>query len=138
MSKEEHRIYFSSAFCEKSSEHFLVNLPFSLNLQGHWKCSIRDIYISFKRDTANVCIFILADFCETSFLHGEQQLPVLTKFYLQGTRKYYSFEHPLYIPLKQNHLNSIELRFLDKNLKDIDFGEKFLIECSLHFFKDGG
>lgn len=138
MSKEEHRIFFSSAYCEKSSEHFLINLPFSLDLSGKWKCTIRDIYLSVNRvNFSPEYIYILGDFCETSIIQGKKQLPILKQFYFQQNKKYYSYDHPLYIPLKQNSLNKIELRFLDKDLKDIDFGEKYLIECCLHFYKHG-
>ena len=137
MSKEEHRIFFSSAYCEKSSEHFLTNLPFSLDLSGKWKCTIRDIYISVRKNLPPGYVYILSNFCETSFIQGKKQLPILKRFFYRQSKKLYSYVQPLYIPLKQNSLNKIELRFLDKDLKDIEFGENYLIECCLHFYKHG-
>jgi len=138
MSKEEHRLFFSSAFCEKLSGHYLVNLPFSIDLAGKWKCVIRDIYVSVKKKNFTPdSIFVLGDFCETSIVQEKKQLPILSQFYYRKPQKYYTFIQPLYIPLKQKSLNKIELQFIDRNLKNIDFGEDFLIECCLHFHRYG-
>lgn len=140
MSKREHRIYFSSAYCERNFNlgNFTVNLPISLDLTGIWRCAIRDIFISSASISSIDYIYILGDFCETSILHREKLLPVLSKVFLENKEKYYNFPDPLYIPLKQNQLSSFELRFLNPDLKTIDFGEKFLIECTLHLYKYGG
>lgn len=134
MQQSEHRIYFSSSFCEK--ERFLVNLPFSLDLRGDWKCGVKDIFITSTNTLPNY-IYILGDFCETSIVYGIEQLPVLRKLFLGDSKKYHHFEHPFYIPLKQKHLNKFELCLIDSNFKKINFGEEFLIECTLHFYKYG-
>ena len=136
MAKEEHRIHFSTSFCETSYDQFIVNLPHILDLEGKWKCAIKDIYISSKNIFIPLFVYVLGDFCETSILNN-QEIPVLTKFYLEKSQQYSFFSHPLYIPIKQNQLNQIELAFVDENLKKIDFGDNFSIECTLHFYKHG-
>lgn len=136
MSKREHRVYFSSAFCESDSKlgRFIVNLPVTLDFSYLSKCAIRDIFISSEVNSSLNSIYILGDFCETSFLHKEEQLPVLSKVYINNKEKYYILPDPLYIPLKQNHLRTFELQFLNSNLEPINFGEEYLIECTLHFY----
>jgi len=138
MSKREHRIYFSSSFCDSDNKkgRFLVHLPFSLELQGEWKCAIRDIFITNKNILPKF-IYILSDFCETSIVYGKEQLPILKKIFIDSSEKYLNSEEPLYIPLKQTQLNKFELRFINPQLEEIDFGDKFLIECTIHFYKDG-
>lgn len=141
MSKREQRIYFTSTFAEQDSTlgHFVVNLPLSLDLSGFWKCAIRDIYISSKTISSLDYIYILGNFCETSFVGKSKELPILKKVYLKKRQQFYTFTHPLYIPLKQKQLNSFELEFVDSNLKVVNFEEEsFVIECTLHFYKHGG
>lgn len=136
MLKREHRIYFSSAFCQVDSKlgRFTVNLPLTLDLSEFWKCAIHDIFISSDVNSSLNCIYILGDFCETSIVHKEEQLPILSKVFLNSENKYYNFSQPLYIPLKQNQIRSFELQFLNSNLEPVDFGEEYLVECTLHFY----
>lgn len=134
MSREEHRIYFSSSFCLESSGHFILNLPYTLDLQGKWKCAIKDIYIFGAKEKLPQFIYVLGDFCETSILQG-QEVPILNKVYFNNN-EYYSFADPLYIPLKQKQLYQLELAFTDRDLKTIHFDKNFLIECTLHFYKN--
>lgn len=140
MFRREHRIYFSSAFTEgeASKGYFIVNLPFTLDLKGVWKVGIRELFLSSKSISNLAHIYILGDFCENSFVQKGKQLPILKKVYLDKKQKIYSFPDPLYISLKQKEISSFQLEFLDTELKRINFEENFLIECTLHFYKNGG
>lgn len=135
MSKEEQRIYFSSLYCEKNQENLILNLPYTLDLEGKWKCGIKDIYISFKSLNIPRFILITGDFCETSFIQ-KQEIPILQKIYLEKNQNYYSFSDPLYIPIKQQRIRRIEINLLDENFKQIYFNPELIIECLLHFHKD--
>lgn len=138
MSLDEHRIYFSSDYCtlDKSTGSFTVNLPFLLDVSGKWKSTIRDIFI--KTDSfSSSCIYILADFCDTSLIKEKEQLPILKKLYLEPNQKYYTFTHPLYVPVKQTVLSSFNLLLLNSEFKSIQLGEEFLIECTIYFYKHG-
>lgn len=137
MSKEEHRFYFSSKTSVKQNQcSFTVNLPFPLDLTGKWKCCLYEVYVHFpKLDSPS--IYILSDFCETSLVGEKNQLPILRKVYFSPNKRYYSYSHPLYIPLKQTHISNFSLSFLDSNLHQILFSDDFLIECTIHFYKYG-
>jgi hypothetical protein len=135
MSKGEHHFYFSS----KHSIHnnrgtFTVNLPFPLQFDGEWKCAIFDLFISDSHQPSP--IYLLTDFCETSFVQGDKQLPILRKVYLEENKDYYSFTNLVYIPLKQNHLTNFSISFLDSNLERVVFNNSTFIECNIHFYKD--
>ena len=138
MGKEEHRFYFSSTYSthNKSQAVFTVNLPFPLDFIGKWKCSILDVFIKINKPELNLC-YILANFCDTSLVEETKQLPILKKLYLKPSESYYSFLHPLYIPLKQTRLSNFTLTFLDSNLQNIYLDSSFLIECNIHFYKHG-
>lgn len=138
MSVEEHRIYFSSDHCvfENESASFTVNLPFPLQFTGKWKCTIRDIFIKLDSPPFN-CVYILADFCATSLIHENGQIPILKKLYLNPDQSFYSFTHPLYIPVKQTVLSNFNLSLLNNNLKSIHLDKNFLLECTIHFYKHG-
>lgn len=138
MSADEQRIYFSSEYCisEKNVGSFTVNLPFPLEFRGRWKCTIRDIFIRLDSIPSN-CVYILADFCDTSLIQEKEQLPILKKLYLKPDQNTYSFTHPLYVPVKQTVLSSFNLEVLNSDLESVELGRKFLLECTLHFYKHG-
>jgi hypothetical protein len=137
MGKEEHRFYFSSShsISNSNTSSFTVNLPFSLDLAGRWKCTIYEVFID-SADLSTESLYILSDFCETSLLEENKQLPILRKLYLSPNKKFYNFPHLLYIPLKQVHLTNFTLSFLDTNLQKINTTD-LKIECTLHFYKYG-
>lgn len=136
MSIEEHRFYFSTKFSSQNLGEFNVNLPFPVDLQGKWKCSIRDAIIKLDNIETD-CIYILADFCVTSSIQQNKQLPILKKVYLKSKQNWYDFPQPLYIPVKQVNLTDFSLLFLDSDLNNISFRDNFLIECTIHFYKHG-
>jgi len=137
MLKEEHRVYFSSKKSTLAGEHFIFDLPYTLDLSGKWKCALKDFYIHAENSTIPKFVYVLGDFCETSFVNG-RELPVIAKIYIKKNINFYSAVRPLYIPLKQKELRKIELLFLDSNLQNFNFDPAFLIECTLHFYKYGG
>ena len=138
MSSEEHRFYFSSkySFQNKNLGEFTVSLPFSLELRGKWKATVCDVFFKLA-NTETDCIYILADFCDTSLVQQNKQLPILKKVYLNSIQNYFYFTHPLYIPVKQNSLSGFSLSFLDSKFEIISLGPDCLIECSIHFYKHG-
>lgn len=137
MNKEEHRFYFSSEHSLRDNQGaFTVNLPFPFQLPGLWKCTIYDVFISLDNIQLS-SFYILTDFCETSLVNENIQLPVLKKVYIETDTNYYSFTNPLYIPIKQSHISSFTLLFLDSNLQKIKFNKNCLIECCIHFYKHG-
>lgn len=139
MLEEEHLVYFSSNYSSQDlrSGGFTVNLPYTLNLEGSWKCAVLDFFIRPDNSDSNSSqfIYILADFCKTSFIHQTEQLPILKKVAVRKGSQQYQFAVPLYIPLKQNSITNFELVFLDSFLVPIKLHRKNKIECTLHFFK---
>jgi hypothetical protein len=135
MSKDEHRVFFSSRHCTQSQEQVTLNLPYSLNLQGKWKCAIKDIFIDTHDLSVNRFVFITSNICETSVIQGKD-LPVLRKLFIEKSPHYYSFLDPIYITVSQTEINHIRLTLLDSNLKKIIFKENCLLECMFHFFKN--
>lgn len=140
MSEREHRIYFSSDFStqDRVTGSFTVNLPFSLNLEGVWRCAILDFFIrpDISDSHSSQFIYILADFCQTSFIHQTTELPILKKVHLNNSAQYYDFSNPLYIPLKQSSLTDFDLVFLDSFLLPVTLTRPSKIECMIHFIKD--
>lgn len=139
MSKEEHRFFFSSDHVSlyNNRASFTVNLPFSLDLRGKWKCALLDLFIRLGELDIDSC-YILADFCDTSLVQETNQLPILKKLYLKRGESYYTFLRPLYIPIKQTHISSFTLTLLDSNLQEFLISDtKLLIECTIHFYKHG-
>lgn len=140
MSEEEHRIYFSSDFStqDKSSGSFTTHLPYSLNLEGRWKCAVLDFFIQPDSSTeqSSQFIYILADFCETSIILQSDRVPILKKVHLRGGARQYEFSYPLYIPLKQNRLSDFDLVFLNSFLKPVKLTKPAKIECTLHLIKN--
>lgn len=140
MSEKEHLIFFSSehSTSDKHTSSFTVDLPYTLNLEGEWKCAVLDFYI--KPDNTNTqssyFIYILADFCETSIIFQSNLAPILKKVYLSEGSEQYEFPYPLYIPLKQNSLIGFNLVFLDSSLRPINLNKQTKIECTLHFIKN--
>ena len=59
MSKEEHRIYFSSNYSihSKNQGAFTVNLPFPLELKGKWKCAIVDIFVKVENFVTDTILY---------------------------------------------------------------------------------
>lgn len=137
MSKEEHRFFFSSKYSihNKNQGSFTVNLPFSLNLSGKWKCAILEVFVSTLDLKEVKSLYILADICETSLVGGNKQLPILKKLYLESDKTYYTSPNPFYITLKQSQINNFTLSCIDSNLEKITFNENFLLECNIHFYK---
>lgn len=140
MSEEEHRIYFSTDFStqNKDSGSFTTHLPYTLNLEGDWKCAILDFFISpdISKNSSQF-IYILGDFCETSIILGIDRKPILKKAYLSSGTQYYEFTYPLYIPLKQSSITDFDLVFSDSSLTPIKLRRASKIECTLHFTKNG-
>jgi len=150
MSEEEHLFYFSSKYSlqDPITGSFTINLPLTLNLEGKWKCAVLDFFIRpdnldffIRPDDSNKhtseFIYILADFCSTSFIQENKQIPILKKIGVNKGTYHYSFTHPLYIPLKQPTLTNFDLTFLDTFFEPITLHKTFLIECTLHFSKNG-
>lgn len=81
MSSGEHYIYFSSKFAtyDDTLGSFIVNLPFALELNGNWKCAVLDAYIKLDNPITDRQIYVLADFCTTSLVKEQSQLPILKK-----------------------------------------------------------
>lgn len=134
MSKEEHLVYISSDYSTQDNitGTVTINLPVFLNLDGNWKCAILDFYIERHLYTTPF-INILADFCQTSFIHQTKELPILKRIFIDPEKKYYDFNYPTYIRLKQNSLSDFDLTFVDSSLKSINL-QKF--EALLHFSKN--
>lgn len=141
MSEDEHVIYFSSEFSvqDTASGGFNVALPYTLNLEGFWKCGVLDFFIRPDNSDAQSSqfIYILSDFCKTSFIQQSQQLPILKKVGLRKSQHSYKFTRPLYVPLKQNSLTDFDLLFLDSFLTPIKLHRAHKIECTLHFVRYG-
>lgn len=140
MSSGEHYIYFSSKFATYNQilGSFTVNLPFWLELKGDWKCSILEVYIKIDEPIIERNVYILADFCTTSLIKESLQLPILKKIFIEKEKSYSCYFPPLYIPVKQSILNNFELKVVDSSLETILFTDSYLLECTLHFYKDGG
>jgi len=142
MSEGEHLLYFSSKYSPQDSitGRFIINLPLTLNLEGEWKCALLDFFIrpDNSDDLSSEFIYILGDFCKTSFIQQNKQLPILKKVSINNSAHQYEFSYPLYIPLKQSSLTNFTLTFLDTFLKPIILHKSYLIECTLHFTKYGG
>lgn len=121
-----------------SENHFGIDLPATLHLDGEWKCAL--IECSFKffaKDIPNVpaSIFLLSDFCTTSLVN-ERRLPVLRKLYLP--RKAAITITPtsrLYIPIKQIWINRLEFSLVDLNFNYLEVNPKCRIEFTLHLRK---
>jgi hypothetical protein len=136
MSKGEHHFYFSSKYSTHNSRgSFTVNLPFSLQFTGQWKCAVIDLFISHN-NLQSPTLYLLSDFCDTSLVHEGKQLPILRKVYLENNTEKYSFTNLVYISLKQNHISNFTLSFLNIDLQPIVFDNNTLIECVIHFLKD--
>lgn len=139
MSEEEHVFYFSSKFTkqDKVSGSFTVNLPFTLNLKGKWKCAILNFFIKpdISNDQSSQYIYILADFCKTSFVQGNKERPILQKIGLSKSNQQYNISNLLYISVKQSTLSDFDLLFLDSSFNPIILGKRHIIECALHFMK---
>lgn len=143
MSEEEHLFYFSSKYSKQDqfTGGFTTNLPFPLNLEGEWKCAVLDFYIktsSNNRDSIEF-IYILGDFCKTSFIQEKKEIPLLKKVPINKKLvQQYSFTNLLYIPLKQSTLSDFDLTFLDTSFHPYILDKSSLIECTIHFIKNGG
>lgn len=140
MSEEQHLIYFSSVYAthDKVTGSFTTNLPFTLHLEGKWKCAVLDFSIKPDISDSNSpqYIYILADFCKTSIIHQIEQSPILRKVALSDAAQLYEFANPIYISLKQNSLTDFDLFFTNSLLNPIKFHKSNRIECTLHFIKD--
>jgi len=141
MSEEEHLFYFSSKYSTQDpiTGSFTVNLPLTLNLEGKWKCAVLDFFIrgGDSDKYTSESIYILGDFCKTSIIQENKQLPILKKIALNKAKHQYNFSHPLYIQLKQPTLTNFNLTFLETSFKAVITHKSFLIECALHFRKYG-
>jgi hypothetical protein len=140
MTEGEHLIYFSSRHSDqdKVTGSFTVNLPYTLNLEGDWKCAVLDFFLSpdNSESDSNQYIYILGDFCNTSFIR-DKQIPILHKISLRDGLKQYTPSHLLYISLKQNSLTDFDLTFLDPSLRPVILTSSGIIECTLHLIKHG-
>lgn len=139
MSEDEHLIYFSSRYSKQDTitGSFTLNLPYTLNLEGKWKCAVLDFFISPDNSDnhSSQYIYCLGDFCKTSFIQEKNQIPILKKIPLSKGTKQYTFSNPTYIPLKQNSLSDFDLSFLDTFFQPIILHKINIIECTLHFVK---
>ena len=98
---------------------FIVDLPKSLLLEGKWEIKVR----SPKKST----FYVLANFCEESFLKGSQY-PVLRRV----DEKEAQYTLPYLIETNKYEVRSIRLSFLDQNLKPYQLSD---IECTLYLRK---
>jgi hypothetical protein len=139
MSEEEHLFYFSSRYTvqDKVTGSFTVRLPYKLSLEVVWNCAVLDFFInSDKSDNQSVqYIYILGDFCKTSFIR-DKQLPILQRIPVSESVQQYTPSHLLYIPLKQDSITDLGLTFLNSVLEPVRLSNSTIIECTLHFIKD--
>lgn len=136
MSPREHFIYVN---CDSISDnHFGVDLPATLRLEGEWKCGLIECSIKFfHKDLPNIPsgVFLLADFCSTSLVN-ERQLPVLRRFQLPKKAMInISPLIPLYIPIKQFWLNRLEFSLVDFDFNVLNVNSKCRIDLTLHLRK---
>ena len=136
MSKSEHYIYVSS----KSQEfnQFVIELPTTLHLEGSWKCALVECSIKFfSKDLSNIPkeIYILSNFCSTSFFNN-LQLPILRKITL-AKKTFFSFTPStrFYIPIKQDWMNRLEFSMGDERLGKVEIDENTEIRFTLHLKK---
>jgi hypothetical protein len=136
MSASEHFIFVNSTF--SSENHFGIDLPSTLQLEGNWKCALIECSFKFfNKDLPNIprVVFLLADFCTSSFIN-EKFLPVLRKLNLPRKTSI-SIIPPssLYVPIKQEWVNRLEFSVHDLDLNVLNVNEKTEIEFTLHFKK---
>lgn len=136
MSKSEHYVYVSNKHL--SFKHFVIDLPTSIQLEGDWKCALVECSIKFlKKDITSIPkeIFILADFCTTSFVNN-LQLPILRKFWLSKKVSLTFYPSTLiYIPIKQDWLNQLGFSLCDENLNEVSVAENTQLQFTLHLKK---
>ena len=134
MSKSEHYVYVSNK--DLTFNHFVIDLPTTIHLEGNWKCALLECSIRFfSKDVPNIpkCIYILSDFCTTSFVNNAQR-PVLRKVIPSSRKAFTSFTAStrMYIPMKQDWLNKLEFSVRDENLDDVPVDANTRIEFTLH------
>ena len=103
---------------------FIVDLPKSLLLQGKWEVALTDIKVKAPKKST---FYVLADFCEESFLKGSQY-PVLRR--VDGKEAQYTL--PYFVETNKSEVRSIRLSILDQNLKPYQLSD---IECTLYLRK---
>lgn len=136
MSKNEHYIYVSNKAL--NFNHFVIDLPTTIHLEGDWKCALVECSIRFfKKDTTHTPkeIYLLCDFCGTSFINNTQ-LPVLRK--INVLKKVFLFFEPIsliYIPVKQEWVNKLSFSLCDENLRELSLDENTQIQFTIHLKK---
>lgn len=135
MPLREHFIYVSGSINEN---HFGIDLPSTLHLEGEWKCAVVDCSFKFFNKELNKlprAVFLLANFCTTSLVN-DRHLPVLRKILLPK-KALINFNPSirLYIPIKQVWINRLEFSLTDINLDCLNLNPNSLIEFTLHLKK---
>ncbi len=105
--------------------NFRVNLNEPLYFEKQWMVALCDITIqNWAVNKRGDCkdIYVCSSMCVPSFV-GESQEPLLRRICLRGIKRerHFAFPHLYYIPLKVQHLQSLDLYIKEANGESASF-----------------
>ena len=119
-------------------DDFIVELPQTVPLPGHWKCGLLEVKYSthFNEPSDTETIYICCDICDESIVLGAR-LPVVRSCSISAslTTVHNLFNNIYYVRTIQEELSSFRIYILDQNLNSVSFKGK-TFSCVLHLTKD--
>ena len=113
-----------------------VQLPKSYILEGRWLCALTESTLTCDFTPRSKRLYLCSDIVEESYVR-EALLPVIRNIEIETRYKKLKsdkYHHPVYLPVRINHLSAVRLYMIDENLNQVDFKTNDL-HCVLHFKK---
>lgn len=112
-------------------DDFTVELPRPLNLDGHWVCGLKEIYVSNKVNTGKV--YVCTDLCQESLV-CDTYTPVLRVIHKAvATRDTaLTFDDPYYVKVQRERLQRLRIFTRGDKLSTIKFKSNGHCSCTIH------
>ena len=118
---------------DNGPKEFTVNLGKSINLEGKWKCALKEITYHFN-DALPETIYVLCNKCEQSYVRNNY-MPVLRRLHFPfETEGLYTetFYEAFYMNVSDNNISNITISIRGIDDSDVEF-DYHAIKCVLHF-----
>lgn len=113
---------------ENSSHDFIVELPYTLHLEGEWECALVELFCNTLNLEQLKVVVLVSDLCSSSYI-DYQRLPVLRRFLL--SRGSIPITTPFNVPLTRAQIQRFRIHLSCGELINSTLPIKTLY-CTLH------
>ncbi len=119
-----------------SAASFKIKLYTPLTLTGSWKVALTGFHLKDVKGEIPYSLLIHSPLCKNlSIVGGDKQLAVLKHIVRPEKRDSWVFDSPVYLPVNQTFLETLEIYITDGSGKALSF-QSGTSHCSLHLIQE--